>query len=63
MFPLIVAMILYLSLVFACGRFTANYAEQRGCSRIAWFIWGGLFFPLPYIALALLPPIRGETTV
>ena len=63
MFPLIVAMILYLSIVFACGRYTANYAEQRGRSRIAWFIWGALFYPLPYIALALLPPVRGETTV
>ena len=63
MFPLIIAAILYLSLIVACGRYTADYAEQRGRSKAAWFIWGGLFYPLPYIALALLPPARKETTV
>jgi len=63
MFPLIVAAILYLCLISTCGHYTANYAEQRGRSRAAWFIWGGLFYPLPYIALALLPPVRRETPV
>jgi hypothetical protein len=63
MFPLIVAAILYLSLIVACGHCTANYAGRRGRSRAAWFIWGGLLYPLPYIALALLPPIRRKTTV
>jgi hypothetical protein len=63
MLPLIVAAILYLSLMCACGRYTAKYAAQRGRSEAAWFIWGGLFYPLPYIALALLPPARKETAV
>jgi ABC-type uncharacterized transport system YnjBCD permease subunit len=63
MFPLIVAAILCLSLILACGHYTAKYAGQRGRSKIAWFIWGGLLYPLPYIALALLPPIRRETTL
>jgi ABC-type uncharacterized transport system YnjBCD permease subunit len=63
MLPLIVAAILYLTLIYACGRYTAKYAAQRGRSQAAWFIWGGLFYPLPYIALALLPPAHKETTV
>jgi hypothetical protein len=63
MFPLIVAAILYLSLICACGHYTANYAAQRGRSKAAWFIWDGLLYPLPYIALALLPPVRNEATV
>ena len=63
MFPLIVAAILYLSLILACGHHSANYAEQRGRSRAAWFIWGGLFYPLPSITLALLPPVSRETMV
>ncbi len=63
MFPLIVAAILYLSLIYVCGRYTAKYAAQRGRSKAAWFIWGGLFYPLPYVALALLPPARKDTAV
>jgi hypothetical protein len=63
MFPLIVAAILYLSFIWLCGRYTANYAAERGRSKAAWFIWGGLFYPLPYIALALLPPVRNETAL
>lgn len=60
MIPLIIAAILYSSLIYVCGRHTANYAAQRGRSRIAWFIWGGLLYPLPYIVLALLPSRRKE---
>ena len=60
MIPLIIAVILYASLIYICGRHTANYAAQKGRSRIAWFIWGGLFFPLPSIVLALLPSHRKE---
>jgi ABC-type uncharacterized transport system YnjBCD permease subunit len=58
MLPVIVAAILYLSLLCLCGRYTAKYAAQRGRSQTAWFIWGGLLYPLPYIVLALLPPHR-----
>jgi len=42
-------------------RFSPSRAERR--SKAAWFIWGGLLYPLPYIALALLPPVRKETAV
>jgi hypothetical protein len=63
MLPLLVAAILYLSLIWVCGRYTANYAAERGRSKVAWFIWSGLLYPLPYIALALLPPVRKETAV
>jgi hypothetical protein len=42
-----------------CGRFTARYAEQRGRSRRPWFLLGALFFPIPSIVLALLPPRGG----
>jgi len=52
----IIAVLLYLSLIYACGRYTADYAARRGRSTVAWFILGGLFYPLPYLALALLPP-------
>jgi MFS family permease len=45
-----------------CGRFTARYAEQRGRSRRPWFLLGALFFPIPSIVLALLPP-RGDLTL
>jgi ABC-type uncharacterized transport system YnjBCD permease subunit len=63
MLPLIVAAMLYLSLILVCGRYTAKYAAERGRSKAAWFIWGGLLYPLPYIALALLPPVRKQTAV
>ena len=63
MFPLIVAAMLYLSLIWVCGRYTAKYAGERGRSKAVWFIWGGLLYPLPYIALALLPPVRKQTAV
>jgi hypothetical protein len=55
MLALIIAATLYLSLMYVCGRYTAKYAALRGRSRTAWFVLGGLFYPFPYIALALLP--------
>jgi hypothetical protein len=55
MFALVIAGLLYLSIIFVCGRYTANYAAQRGRSTVAWFVLGGLFYPIPYLALALLP--------
>ena len=30
MFPLIIAAVLYLTLGYVCGRYTAKYAAQRG---------------------------------
>src|SRR5262249_60842538 len=47
------ALILYL--VAICGRCTAKFAVKKGRSRNVWFVLGALFFPLPSIALALLP--------
>jgi hypothetical protein len=58
----IIFVILVLVTMFLCGRFTANYAAQRGRSRGAWFLWGALFFPMPSIVLALLPPLGKGTT-
>jgi hypothetical protein len=46
MLPWIVAGILYLSLAYLCGRYTANYAAQRGRSKTFWFVLGALFWPL-----------------
>ena len=63
MLPLMIAAILYLTLIYVCGRYTARYAAQRGRSQAIWFILGGLLYPLPYIALALLPPVRKEMTI
>jgi ABC-type uncharacterized transport system YnjBCD permease subunit len=57
-FAVVIAAIPDLSLIYICGRDTARYAVQRGRSQIAWFIWGCLFFPLPRVVLALLPPHR-----
>jgi hypothetical protein len=40
------------------GRFTANYAAQRGRSQRTWFLLGALLFPLfpvPWMVLGLLP--------
>src|SRR5438876_11152133 len=56
MFALIIVAILYLTFMYACGRYTAKYATQRGRSKAAWFLLGALFYPIPYIVLALLPP-------
>ena len=36
-----IAVMLYLTLIHVCGRFTANYAVQRGRSRGGWFVLGG----------------------
>lgn len=52
---LMIAAILYLTLLYACGHYTATYAVQRGRSRIFWFVLGSLLYPLPYLVLALLP--------
>ncbi len=46
-----------------CGRFTAKYAVQRGRSRRRWFLLGALFFPIPSIVLALLPPRVDPTAI
>jgi hypothetical protein len=58
MLALTIAAALYSTLLYVCGRYTANYAAQRGRSTTAWFILGGLFYPVPYLALALLPSHR-----
>jgi hypothetical protein len=63
MFPVVLAAILYLSVLWLCGRHMAKYAAERGRSRTAWFIWGSLLYPFPYIVLALLPPRRKEMEV
>lgn len=51
---------LSLAVMFVCGRLTAKHAAKRGRSRGTWFVLGSLFFPLPSIALALLPPRQPE---
>ena len=61
MLPLILAAVLYLSLIYVCGRYTAQFAVERGRSWAAWFVIGGLLYPLPYLVLLLLPPHRKET--
>ena len=63
MLAAIIAVSLYLTVIYVCGRYTADYAAQRGRSRGAWFVLGGLFYPLPYLALALLPPHRRDSEV
>jgi hypothetical protein len=60
MLALIIAATLYASLIYVCGRYTANYAAKRGRSETTWFVLGGLFCPLPHIVLALLPPSIAE---
>ena len=45
-----------LAILVMCGRCTAKVAAEKGRSRGVWFVLGALFFPLPSIALALLPP-------
>jgi hypothetical protein len=47
-----------LAVAFLTGRFTAKYAAERGRSERVWFLWGALLFPLfpvPWMALGLLP--------
>jgi len=51
----IIFVTLVLAMMFLCGGVTANFAARRGRSRSAWFLLGSLLFPLPSIALALLP--------
>ena len=43
MVPAIIAVILYLSLLYVCGRFTANYATQRGRSGFFGSFWAACF--------------------
>lgn len=57
----IIFVILVLAMMFLCGRFTANHAAKKGRSKRAWFLWGALFFPIPSIVLALLPPLGKHT--
>ena len=50
--------ILVLAVAFLCGRFTANYAAERGRSKRAWFLLGSLLFllfPIPWMVLGVLP--------
>ena len=50
--------ILVLAVAFLCGRFTANYAAERGRSKRVWFWLGSLFFllfPIPWMVLGVLP--------
>jgi hypothetical protein len=63
MFAVIIAAILYLSLMWVCGRYTARYAAQKGRSETVWFIVGSLLYPLPYIVLALLPRRHKESGI
>ena len=58
----IILNIVLIAIMVWCGRFTAKYAAQKGRSRRRWFLLGALFFPIPSIVLALLPP-RGEAKV
>ena len=47
-----------LAVALLCGRFTANYAAERGRSKRAWFLLGSLlflFFPIPWMVLGVLP--------
>ena len=55
MLALIIAAMLYATLLYVWGCSTARYAALRGRSKIGWFILGSLFYPVPYVALALLP--------
>jgi hypothetical protein len=51
-----------LAVALLCGRFTANYAAEKGRSKRAWFLWGALlfpFFPVPWVVLGLLPKKQG----
>ena len=47
-----------LAVAFLSGRFTAEYAVEKGRSQRAWFVWGAVFFPLfpvQWMILELLP--------
>jgi hypothetical protein len=52
----IIFVTLVLAVMFWCGRSTANFAARRGRSKGVWFLLGSVFFPIPSIVLALLPP-------
>ena len=59
MFPLIIFVtIAVLAIAYLSGRFTANYATERGRSRRIWFVLGAVLFPLfpvPWMVLGVLP--------
>jgi hypothetical protein len=59
MFPLIIFVtIAVLAIAYLSGRFTANYATERGRSRRIWFALGAVLFPLfpvPWMVLGVLP--------
>jgi hypothetical protein len=59
----IIFVALVLAVMFLCGRCTAKFAAQRGRSKSAWFVLGFLFFPIPSIVLALLPPQSKQKAV
>jgi hypothetical protein len=59
----ILFVILVLALMSWCGHLTAKFAAQRGRSRGVWFLLGTLFFPIPSIVLAFLPPHSQEKAV
>ena len=59
----IIFVILVLAVMFWCGHLTAKFAAHRGRSKGAWFLLGTLFFPVPSIVLALLPPQSKEKAV
>ena len=63
MLALVIAAVLYLYLIYACGRCTAKLATQRGRTGTLWFVLGCLFFPVPSLVLALLPPCRDSTPI
>jgi len=53
------------AIAFLCGRFTANYAAERGRSKRAWFLVGSLLFllfPIPGMVLGVLPKKQGGKT-
>jgi len=54
----IIAGILYLSLAYACGRYTARYAALSGRSKAFWFVLGALFYP--FLVLSGARPALGR---
>ena len=59
----VIFMSIVLAIAYLCGRFTAQYAGERGRSKRVWFVLGALFFPLfpaQWIALGLLPKKYGQ---
>jgi hypothetical protein len=63
MLPWIIAGILYLSLAYACERYTAKYAALRGRAKAVWFVLGAVFCPLILSALAPRIDARREPDI